>query len=153
MKKIAIALLLSLLAVGGIAGTALAQGHMMHHMPGMPDGEFLSHIADELGLTQDQRDEAKQIHEAVFEKAKPLMEQHHAQMEEIDALLDAGKATAQEIGTKMIAAHATKQQLEAMHDEGKAQFKALLTDEQKAKLETMMEGMEEGHMKMHMMHH
>jgi Spy/CpxP family protein refolding chaperone len=157
MKKIAMASLLSLLVVGsiagiaGTAGTALAQGHMMHRMPG-PDGDvamFMSHIADELNLTQEQRDEAKQIHEAVFEKAKPLMEQHRAQMDEIEALLDSGKVTAQEIGTKVIAAHATRKQLEAIHDDAKAQFTALLNDEQKAKLEKM----DFGHDKMRMMMH
>ena len=153
MKKIAMTtLVLSLLAIGGVALAQGHMGHMMHRMPGPPDGEFVSHIAEMLGLNQEQKDAAREIHEAVFEKAKPLMEQHHAQMEEIDALLDAGKATAQEIGTRMIAAHATKQQLEALHDEAKAQFTALLTDEQKAKLEKMHEGMEEGHMKMRMHH-
>jgi Spy/CpxP family protein refolding chaperone len=150
MKKIAIAsLLLSLLAAGGVA---LAQGHMdhmMHRMPGPPDGELVSHLADALDLTQEQQDAAKQIHEAVFEKAKPLMEQHHAQMEEIESLLDAGKATAQEIGTKVIAAHATRKQLEAIHNDAKAQFSALLNDEQKAKFEKMMSGHEEMHMRMH----
>lgn len=152
MKKIALtALVLSLLA----AGALLAQGHMgpmMHRMPG-PDGDgaaFMSHIADMLDLTQEQQDAAKQIHEAAFEKAKPVMEQHHAQMEEIESLLDAGKATAQEIGTKVIAAHATRKQLEAIHEDAMTQFKALLTDEQKAKLEKM----EEHHSQMkEMMHH
>ena len=151
MKKLAMtSLVLALLAVGGVA---LAQGHMMHRMPG-PDGDgaFMSHIADELGLTPEQKEEAKQIHEAVFEKAKPVMEQHHAQMEEIESLLDSGKVTAQEIGTKVIAAHATRKQLEAIHEDAMAQFKALLNDEQKAKLEKMHEGMEEGHMKMRMHH-
>jgi Spy/CpxP family protein refolding chaperone len=148
MKKLAMtSLVLALLAVGGVA---LAQGHMMHHMPG-PDGDgaFMSHIADELGLTQEQKEEAKQIHEAVFEKAKPVMEQHQAQMEEIESLLDSGKVTAQEIGTKVIAAHATRKQLEAIHEEAMAQFKTLLNDEQKAKLEKM----HEGHEKMRMMIH
>lgn len=152
MKKIAMtSLLLSLLVVGGVA---LAQGHMggpmMHRMPG-PDGDagFYSHIAEMLDLTAEQKDAAKQIHEATFEKARPIMEQHHAQMEEIETLLDSGKVTAQEIGTKVIAAHATKTQLKAIHEEAMAQFKALLTDEQKAKFETM----EEHHSEMKMMIH
>ncbi|MES1242123.1 MAG: Spy/CpxP family protein refolding chaperone [Acidobacteriota bacterium] len=136
MKKIALtSLLLSLMVVGGVA---LAQGPMMHRMPG-PDGDagFYSHIADMLDLTADQKDAAKQIHEATFEKAKPIMEQHHAQMEEIESLLDSGNVSAQEIGTKVIAAHATRTQLKAIHEEAMAQFKALLTDEQKAKFEKM----------------
>jgi Spy/CpxP family protein refolding chaperone len=154
MKKIALTtLVLSLLAIGGVALAQGHMGHMMHRMPG-PDGAdgFMSHIADMLDLTQEQQDAAKQIHEAAFAKAKPVMEQHHAQMEEIESLLDAGKVTAQEIGTKVIAAHATRKQLAAIHEDAMAQFKVLLTDEQKTKLETMMEGMEEGHMKMRMHH-
>jgi Spy/CpxP family protein refolding chaperone len=154
MKKIVMtSLLLSLLVVGGVA---LAQGHMghmgMHRIPGPgPEGEaFISHIAAMLDLTQEQQDAAKQIHETMFEKSQPVMEQHHAQMEEIESLLDTGKVTAQEIGTKVIAAHATKNQLKALHEDAMAQFKALLTEEQKTKLEKMHEGMEEGHMKMRM---
>jgi Spy/CpxP family protein refolding chaperone len=155
MKKIArTALVLSLLVTGSIGGMALAQGHMgpmMHRMPGPDEGAaFMSHIADMLDLTQEQQDAAKQIHEAAYEKAKPVMEQHHAQMEEIESLLDSGKVTAQEIGTKVIAAHATRKQLEAIHEDAMTQFKALLTDEQKAKLEKM----EEHHSEMkEMMHH
>jgi len=148
MKKIALStLFLSLLAVGGVA---LAQGHLMHRMP-PPEGGFMpgaGHFAEALGLTQDQKDEAKKIHEAVFEKAKPLMEQLHAQMAEIHALLDAGSASAEEIGTKMIAAHAARKQLGAIHDEAKEQFSALLTDEQRAKFETLMAS----HGEMHMRH-
>jgi Spy/CpxP family protein refolding chaperone len=153
MKKIAIAsLLLSVLAVGGVALAQGHMGHMMHRMPGPPDGEFVNHIAEALGLNQEQKDAAREIHEAMFENAKPLMEQHHAQMEEIETLLDSGKVTAQEIGTKVIAAHATRKRLEAIHEDAKAQFSALLNDEQRAKLEKMHEGMEEGHMKMRMHH-
>jgi Spy/CpxP family protein refolding chaperone len=148
-KTVMTSLLLSLLAVGGVA---LAQGHMgmTHHMPG-PDGDagFYSHIADMLDLTQEQQDAAKQIHEATFEKAKPIMEQHHAQMEEIETLLDSGKATAQEIGTKVIAAHATRTQLKAIHEEAMAQFKVLLTDEQKAKLDKMEDLHSDMKMRMH----
>jgi Spy/CpxP family protein refolding chaperone len=150
MKKIALtSLVLALLAFGGVALAQEHMGHMMHRMPGSDDhgAMFMAHIADELGLTQDQQDADKQIHEAAFEKAKPLMEQHQAQMDEIEALLDAGKVSAQEIGTKVIAAHATRKQLEAIHDDAKAQFTALLNDEQKEKLEKMMSGHEEMHMK------
>lgn len=152
MKKIALtSLLLSLMVIGGVA---LAQGHMdggpmMHRMGPEGDAGFYAHIADMLDLTQEQKDAAKQIHEATFEKARPIMEQHHAQMEEIETLLDSGKVTAQEIGTKVIAAHATRTQLQAIHEEAMAQFKALLTDEQKAKFETM----EEHHSEMKMMIH
>ena len=151
MRKIALtSLLLSLLVVGGVA---LAEGHRMHRMPG-PDGHhggFASHIAEALDLTAEQKDAAKQIHEATFDKARPVMEQHHAQMEEIETLLDAGNVNAQEIGTKLIAAHATKKQLKAIHEEAMEQFKTLLTDEQKAKLEELHES--HGKMKMKMMIH
>lgn len=150
MKKIVMtSLLLSLMVVGGVA---LAQGHMgmmKHRMPGPDGGEFVAHIAEMLDLTQEQQDAAKQIHEATFAKAKPVMEQHEAQMDEIETLLDSGKATAQEVGTKVIAAHATRTQLKAIHEEAMAQFKALLTDEQKAKLETMEDHHSDMKVRMH----
>lgn len=154
MKKIALASLVLSLLVGSIGGVALAgHGHMgpmgMKHRGPDGDAGFYSHIADKLDLTEEQRESAKQIHEATFEKAGPIMEQHHAQMDEIETLLDAGTVSAQEIGTKLIAAHATKKQLKTLHEEAMGQFKALLTDEQKARFEEM----DFGHMKMRMRHH
>ena len=148
-KTILFALLAAFVLVGGmaVAGESFHKMHggsggphvMMRHGGGM---EFLQ----ELNLTAEQKESAKQLHEEMMAKAKPIMEQHHEQMEEVHSLLDAGNANATEIGQKMIAAHATRKQLEAIHEEGFERFKSFLTAEQQAKLEEMKE---EGKLPMH----
>ncbi len=137
-RKILFSLIAALVLV---TGAALAGEHMKRVMVHGGPGEHMRHggiaLAEELGLNDEQKEAAKQIHEEIWAKVKPIWEQHHQQMEEIHALLDAGNANATEIGQKMIAAHASKKQVEPLHEEGMERFKSLLTEEQKAKLETM----------------
>jgi Spy/CpxP family protein refolding chaperone len=137
-KRILFSLIAALVLV---TGAALAGEHMKRVVVHGGPGDHMMHgghaIAEELGLNDEQKEAAKQIHEEIWAKAKPIMEQHHQQMEEIHALLDAGNANATEIGQKMIAAHASMKQIEPLHEEGMERFKSLLTEEQKAKLETM----------------
>ena len=146
-KTVLFALLAAFVLVGGMA-MAGESFHKMHGGGGphvmMRHGgmEFLQ----ELNLTAEQKESAKQLHEEMMAKAHPIMEQHHAQMEEVHSLLDAGNANATEIGQKMIAAHATRKQLEAIHEEGFERFKSFLTAEQQAKLEELKE---EGKLPMH----
>lgn len=129
-------------------------GHMgamdADHMKGME--EFLAKALD---LTDAQKAAARKIHEEIAAKAMPLMEQHRQQMEEVHALLEGANPDATEIGQKVIAAHASMKQIEALHEEGMERFKALLTEEQKAKLETLEkdESFPHGmHMRMRMDH-
>lgn len=124
-----------------VAGMALA-GETFHkiHVGGGGPHMAMGHgaaFAEELGLSAEQKESAKQLHEELMAKAHPLMEQHQQQMEEVHTLLDAGNANATEIGQKMIAAHATRKQLEAIHEEGFERFKSVLTEEQQAKLEEL----------------
>ena len=143
IKRILFSLIAALVLV---TGAALAGEHMkrvMVHDGGHGEGgpRMMHHggmaYVHELGLSEDQKEAAKQIHEEIWAKAKPLMEQHHEQFEEIHALLDAGNANPTEIGQKAIAAHATMKQVHALHEEGMERFKALLTEEQKEKLEAL----------------
>lgn len=141
MRKTLIA---SLIAVAALAlgGAAVAGPHFKH--AGGPHMRFqhaIGHIVEKLDLTADQKEAAKKLHEDARTRFEPLMEQHHQQMEEIHSLLEAGSASATELGEKMIAAHATRKQLEAVHDEIKTAFTALLTAEQKEKLEELEEEM------------
>lgn len=132
-KRVLFSLMAALLLV---AGAALAGEHVkrfvIHGGPGMHAA-----FAEELGLSAEQKESAKQIHEEIMARAEPIMEQHHRQMEEVHGLPDAGNANATEIGQKMIAAHATRKQLEAIHEEGFERFKSILTEEQQAKLEEL----------------
>jgi Spy/CpxP family protein refolding chaperone len=143
-----------------VAGVALAGEHFKRVVVGEGGGGphmFFAgegHFAAELGLSEEQKESVKQLHEELMAKAKPIMEQHHQQMEELHALLDAGNANATEIGQKAIAAHATRKQLEAIHEEGFERFKSLLTEEQQAKLEELKEDHPFPHGGMRMrMHH
>ena len=157
IKRILFSLIAALVLV---TGAALAGEHMKRVMVhGGGDGAHMMHGApafvQELGLNDEQKEAAKQIHEEIWAKVEPIAEQHHQQFEEIHALLDAGNANATEIGQKMIAAHATMKQVEALHEEGMERFKALLTEEQKAKLETLEKEHPSGHgmhMRMRMEH-
>ncbi len=145
----------SLATVGGVALARGGDGPGFHRMMGHPDGGRAAggFIAAELGLTAEQKEAARKIHMEAFEKAGPLMEQHRTEMEAIETLLDEGSATAEEIGTRVIAAHATKTQMHAVHDAAMEEFKALLTAEQKAKLETLQENRPERSKMRMMMHH
>lgn len=137
-KRILFSVLAALVLV---AGAALAGEHVKRVMVHGGGGPHMMHggpaFAQELGLSDEQKEAAKQIHQEIWAKVEPIAEQHHKQFEEIHSLLDAGNANATEIGQKVIAAHATMKQVEALHEEGMERFKALLTEEQKAKLEEL----------------
>jgi len=137
-RKILFSLMAALVLVTGIA----LAGETIHNKvrvrgPHMMSFEHGAELAEKLGLSAEQKEAAKQLHEELMAKAHPIMEQHHQQMEEIHTLLDAGNANATEIGQKMIDAHATRKQLEAIHEEGFERFASQLTEEQKAKLEEL----------------
>ncbi|HWM93076.1 MAG TPA: Spy/CpxP family protein refolding chaperone [Thermoanaerobaculia bacterium] len=140
-KKVLFSMLAALVLVTGMA----LAGERFHRMKVTEGGDgphiaFMhhgGHIAEELGLNAEQKESAKELHEELMAKAEPVMEQHHQQMKEIHELLDAGNTNAADIGQRMITAHATRKQLHALHEDGMERFKALLTEEQQAKLEKL----------------
>ena len=138
-KTVLFALLAALVLAGGMA----VAGETFHRMHEGADGPrmHMRHggvpFLEELNLTAEQKESARQLHEEMMAKAHPIMEQHHQQMEEIHSLLDAGNANATEIGQKMIAAHATRKQIETLHEEGFERFKSFLTAEQQEKFEEL----------------
>jgi Spy/CpxP family protein refolding chaperone len=123
-----------------LMGAALAvhaqEHHGFHGKAGMA-GHHEEFLAKALSLTDTQKAAAQKLHEEQLAKAKPLMTQHHQQMDEIKTLLDGTNPDATEIGQKMIAAHATGQQLKALHEDFKTRLGALLTADQKTKLQQM----------------
>ena len=141
MKRILTYSLCAALVLVGAAFAVHAQGHggfhgkMGGHMAGM--GHHEEFMAKALDLTADQTAAAKKLHAELLVKAQPLMTQHHQQMDEIRALLDGASPDATEIGQKMITAHSTGQQLKTLHEDLMTRFSALLTAEQKTKLEQM----------------
>jgi|GEM_PF-635310 len=134
-----------------LAGAALAQMHEHHGHAGMagPAGmdaarmdKMAEHLATALNLTDAQKAQAKQIHEQVNTKMTPLLAQSRQQHQELEALLNGVNPDPTEIGRKAIAAHATRAQIKAIHEDAMTRFKAILTPEQKTKLDQM-----------HQMHH
>lgn len=148
MKKILIGicavLVLALAAVAMAAHPGHPGGgpHGDMKMHGKMHGEMMeSHFAA-LGLTEDQKAQVRQLHEELRAKAEPLMEQVREQHEAVQTLLDNANPDPTEVGNQVIAAHQTRAQLKALHEDFKARFSALLTAEQREKLEKFHEGHE-----------
>jgi Spy/CpxP family protein refolding chaperone len=137
MKKIAFAMMALLLTMAAFHAVQAGEGNKIVHKMVMGHGGFEAHLSDALDLTEDQEAEAKKLHEEMFAKAQPLMEQHSQQMEQVHALLDADNPDATEVGTKMIEAHSYMKQIRTLHDDAMTRFSALLTAEQKAELEEL----------------
>jgi Spy/CpxP family protein refolding chaperone len=146
MKRI-LTLTLSAALVLGAAFAAQAQMHG-HGFHGKAGAGMMAHheelLTKALNLTADQQASVKALHQDQLTKAQPLMQQHHQQMAEVKALLDGTNPDATEIGQKMITAHATGLQLKALHDDFKTKLTALLTPDQKAKLQ-QLEQMRQDH--------
>ena len=139
MKRILTLALAAILLAGVAAFAAGVHDGMWKHRggPGEMGAHHAAMIAQALDLTDAQKAAAKTLHEELAAKAEPLMEQHHQQMAEIEALLDGGNPDAAEIGQKVIAAHATRQQLKTLHEGFKSRFSALLNADQLAKLQQL----------------
>ena len=97
-----------------------------------------------LGLTEDQKTQAKQLHEELRAKAEPLMEQVREQHEAVETMLESANPDPTAVGRQVIAAHQTREQLKALHEDFKTRFTALLTAEQKEKLEQFHERHDDG---------
>ena len=126
------------LAVAGAGTVAVAGegegGHRGWHGRGGPGG-FRGFRA--LDLTEEQRTQAK----AIFDEQRKASEPQRAQMHELRTQmreqLDSGKADPTAIGQLAIQAHAIGQQLREARERGHERLLAILTPEQKAKLEQM----------------
>jgi Spy/CpxP family protein refolding chaperone len=141
MKKILIPTVgAALLAFAVVAAHSDGPGHPGHsgHMRMMHGGGG-HFIASELNLTDEQKAEAKKLHEETFQRAEPLFEQHRAQMDQIYDLLDGANPNPTDIGQRMIAAHAIHKQVKALHDDAMARFSTLLTPEQLEKFNKIKE--------------
>lgn len=138
MKKILIGIC-AVLALAAVAMAAHPGGGPHGKMHGKMRGEMMEAHFAALNLTEDQKAAVSQLHEELRAKAEPLMEQAHEQWEAVHTLLDSANPDPTEVGTRAIAAHQTRSQLKALHDDFKTRFTALLTAEQKEKLERFHE--------------
>lgn len=141
MKRI---LTLALSAALVLGASFAVQAQMHHGFHGKAGADHTAFLTKTLNLTADQQASVKTLHQDLMTKAQPLMQQHHQQMAEIKTLLDGVNPNAAEIGQKVINAHATQLQLKSLHDGFKTRLTALLTPDQKAKLQ-QMEQAHQGH--------
>jgi Spy/CpxP family protein refolding chaperone len=116
--------------VATAGGAALAQGHP-------PGGPPPQRIAAALGLT----DQQKAVWDGAFSTmratAQPLHAQGKAIRAEIDALFAQGSPDPALLGQKMIAMHAVREQLHQARVTMESTTTAVLTDEQKLKLDAL----------------
>lgn len=119
--------------VTAAAAPAVAQ------MPGgMPPGPPPSErIGAALGLTEQQKASWDAARQNIMTASKPARDQARALHQELEALLNQANADPAAVGQKMIELHALRQQLRASHEAMENALAALLTPEQKAKLDEM----------------
>jgi protein CpxP len=96
-------------------------------------------LAEELGLSDEQKAQAEAIQARQHETVKPLMEAARAAHEAFRTALEAESPDATAVGQAALAMHAAEKKLQAAHEAGMAEIKALLTPEQREKLERMSE--------------
>ena len=133
-------------AVAALAWAGLAQaqdppapphGHEMG--PGRPGGPggpgFGPRLAEELGLSDDQKAQIDALATKQRETLRPLMESARQAHDAFQAALDADGADAATIGQAALAMKAADKKLRAAHEAAFEEMKAILTPEQAAKLD------------------
>jgi Spy/CpxP family protein refolding chaperone len=128
------------LAITVVATIALAQE---------PPRQFLKHIgpdgdamATALGLSADQKTQFDAIHQQLEASVKPLLDQHRAAEQQLQALAEAPSPDATAVGTQFLAMRALDKQIRAAHDSAKQKIDAILTPDQKAQFDAMHAKME-----------
>jgi Spy/CpxP family protein refolding chaperone len=134
MKRI---LTLALSAALVLGASFAVQAQMHHGFHGKAGADHSAFLTKALNLTADQQTAVQKLHQDLMAKAMPLMQQHRQQMSEVKTLLNGTNPDATEIGQKVITAHATQLQLKSLHEDFKTKLTALLTPDQKTKLQQM----------------
>ena len=124
---------LSLVALVVAATAVVAQEKMRMEMGG---GEMAA-IVDALQLTPSQQAVFDSAHADFKAAAQPLLDKQRALGRQIETDLKSKSADACAIGGEMIAQHAITDQVLALHEQLKAKVSAVLTPEQKTKLEAI----------------
>jgi Spy/CpxP family protein refolding chaperone len=111
--------------------------------PGGPGGRGgpgdLAHLGRELGLTDDQKAQAEAIHTRQRETLKPLMDAARDAHEAFRQSMETDGAEAAAVGQAALAMRAAEKKLQAAHQAAFEEFKAILTPDQRTKLEQMKE--------------
>ena len=107
--------------------------------PGGPGayGGGMAGLADRLGLSDEQKTQAKAIFARQKETLMPLMESTRETHEAFRKALETEGADATTVGQAALAMHAAEKKLQAAHQAAFEEFKALLTPDQRTQLEQM----------------
>jgi Spy/CpxP family protein refolding chaperone len=120
--------------------------HGMHAMgmkvqagdvPGGMHMDMMEHVATLLKLNDDQKASFKQLHEDFQAKVEPLFEQHRKLSDQLQEALAADNPDPKTVGTLVIQAQQVQQQIKAAHDDLESKVGAILTPEQKIRLEVL----------------
>ena len=105
--------------------------------PGGPGGPPLDMMARHLGLSDEQKGLVKAIHERQMEAAKPLMKAAGETAEAFHAALEGDNSDPAAVGRAAIAMRNARRAVEGAHKAAFEEVKAILTPEQRAKVEEM----------------
>ena len=131
MKKF----LIITLAVATVAGAALAdqggygrRGRRLHRAEARREG------MQQLGLTDAQKQQIRDIRKAAFEQNKGLFESARAKRFELRQLREANDPRAESVRTELLA---MREQLRAANIATRERVRSILTPDQRARLDTM----------------
>jgi len=146
MKKTVLALALTLAST-----LAVAQDHPRRIFIHGPGGDS-STIAASLGLSAEQKTQWDAIHQQLAASAEPIANQIAVAQDQLHALAESANPDVSSVGAQYLAVRSLEKQMKAAHESAKQKIEAILTPDQKTKLEAMHEGMEHGPMMMKMRH-
>jgi protein CpxP len=97
------------------------------------------HLEEALGLSDDQKTQVEAIHTRQRETMKPLMDAVRQAHDAFRQAMDAANPDAAAVGSAALALHAAEKKLQAAQEATLAEIKAILTPEQRDKLDKMRE--------------
>jgi len=135
------------LALCGWAGLARAQGPGGDAAGAPPGGHEWGrgfgpgggHLAEALGLSDDQKTQLQAMRAKQRETLKPLMDAVRSAHDAYEKTLEADSPDATTVGQAAISLHAAEKKLRAAHQAAFDEMKSILTPEQQTKLEQMRE--------------
>jgi Spy/CpxP family protein refolding chaperone len=146
MKRIVIAFSIALAAAASFAQETPRR--MFIHSMEKDSGA----LAASLGLSADQKVQWDAIHSQLEASTLPLFDQRRAAEQQLQTLVEVPNPDPTAVGTQYLAMRAIDRQIFAAHQSTKQKIDAILTPDQKTKLDAihmkMENGMEPGPMKM-----
>jgi Spy/CpxP family protein refolding chaperone len=128
------AVLLSAVAGAGVAAAAVDEGGQAPQARQW-QGRRGERLAEYLGLTPQQQEQWKALHQQQRERIKPLLEEGRTLRQKLHAALEAQQPDARAVGEATIALHAHRQKLRAQRESFEQQLSGILDPQQKQKLE------------------